>query len=57
MPSQQYLRQLSLVVADPAGQGLELGELRVVFEVRRGDTQTPNIAPPFPSPRDPVPQY
>lgn len=40
--SQQYLRQCSLVVANKAGQGLELGALRVVFEVRRGDTQTPN---------------
>jgi len=40
--SQQYLRQISLVVANAAGQGLELGALRVVFEVRRGDTQTPN---------------
>lgn len=38
----QYLRNLSLVVANPAGQGLELGALRCVFEVRRGDTQTPN---------------
>ena len=42
--SVQYLRQLSLVVASASGQGLELGSLRVVFEVRRGDTQTPNTA-------------
>lgn len=40
--SQQYLRQCSLIVANKAGQGLEFGNLRVVFEVRRGDTQTPN---------------
>lgn len=40
--SQQYLRKLSLIVADKSGKGLELGDLRVVFEVRRGDTQTPN---------------
>lgn len=40
--TQQYLRQLSLIVADPSGAGIELGALRVVFEVRRGDTQTPN---------------
>jgi len=40
--SQQYLRNCSLVVADPSGKGIELGALRVVFEVRRGDTQTPN---------------
>jgi len=38
----QYLRQFSLVVANQSGQGIELGALRVVFEVRRGDTQTPN---------------
>lgn len=40
--SQQYLRKCSLIVADPSGNGIELGALRVVFEVRRGDTQTPN---------------
>lgn len=40
--SLQYLRQCSLVVANQSGQGIELGNLRVVFEVRRGDTQTPN---------------
>ncbi len=40
--TQQYLRNLSLVVADPAGKGLELGALRCVFETHRGDTQSPN---------------
>lgn len=40
--TQQYLRNLSLVVADPAGKGIELGALRVTFEVRRGDLMTPN---------------
>ena len=38
----QYLRNLSLIVADPTGKGIELGELRVTFEVRRGDLMTPN---------------
>lgn len=42
--SEQYLRNLSLVVSDPSGQGLELGEFRVVFTVRRGDIETPNSA-------------
>lgn len=40
----QYLRNLSLVVANPSGAGIELGKLRVVFEVKRGDKQTPNSA-------------
>jgi hypothetical protein len=40
----QYLRKCSLIVADANGQGIELGALRVVFEVRRGDYQTPNTA-------------
>jgi hypothetical protein len=40
--TQQYLRNISLIVANPAGQGLELGSLRVTFEVHRGDIQTPN---------------
>lgn len=42
MMSEQYLRNLSLVVADKNGQGIELGAFRVVFETHRGDTQTPN---------------
>ena len=42
--TQQYLRQLSLIVADNTGKGLELGEFRVVFRVQRGDIQTPNTA-------------
>ena len=40
--SQQYLRNLSLIVANAAGKGLELGSLRVTFHVARGDRQTPN---------------
>jgi hypothetical protein len=42
MAAQQYLRNLSLVVASPSGAGIELGAFRVVFEVHRGDYQTPN---------------
>lgn len=40
--SLQYLRNVSLVVGSPSGQGLELGSLRIVFEVKRGDLETPN---------------
>lgn len=40
--SLQYLRNVSLIVADPAGQGVQLGALRCVFEVKRGDIETPN---------------
>lgn len=38
----QYLRNVSLVIANPAGAGIELGTLRIVFEIKRGDKQTPN---------------
>jgi hypothetical protein len=40
--TQQYLLNLSLIVANPAGKGIQLGDLRCVFEVHRGDTMTPN---------------
>jgi hypothetical protein len=40
--SQEYLRQVSLVVADAAGAGIELGAFRIVFTVRRGDFTSPN---------------
>lgn len=40
--SLQFGRHISLVIATPGGQGIELGKLRIVFEVKRGDKQTPN---------------
>jgi hypothetical protein len=40
----QYLRNVSLVIGKPSGDSIELGNLRVVFEVKRGDKQTPNSA-------------
>lgn len=39
----QYLRKLSLVVG-AGGTGLELGELRVVFQTHKADYETPNHA-------------
>jgi hypothetical protein len=42
MSSQQYLRQLSVVVAKADGEGLEFQDFRCVFQIRRGDYQTPN---------------
>lgn len=40
----QYDRRLSLFVANAAGDGLELGQLRVVFTVGKSDAQAPNWA-------------
>ncbi len=40
----QWLRDCSLVVSDQGGEGLELAALRVVFAVRKGDSETPNGA-------------
>ncbi len=42
--TQQYLRKISLIIGQDNGSALELAELRVVFDIRRGDTQTPNSA-------------
>ncbi len=39
-----YLRKCSLVVADAAGAGTELSELRTIFDVRAFDFQSPNTA-------------
>jgi len=44
MQGRQWLRDLSLVVADQSGQGLELSGLRIVFATHKGDTETPNSA-------------
>jgi len=38
----QYLRKVSLVVADQSGSGLDLSELRIKFVVKQWDIQTPN---------------
>ncbi|MCY0388232.1 hypothetical protein OVY01_13490 [Robbsia sp. Bb-Pol-6] len=38
----QWIRKLSLVAADQNGRGIDLGNFRVRFEVRRGDTESPN---------------
>jgi len=40
--AEKYNRTLSLVVADSAGNGIDLSALRVRFNVQRGDHQTPN---------------
>lgn len=40
----QWLRVCSLVVADKSGHGRDLGELRVTFKTKKGDTETPNSA-------------
>lgn len=39
--SQQYLRAASLIVADAAGNGLDLSTLRIEFSVTHASTQTP----------------
>src|SRR5580698_5091898 len=38
----QYLRNCSLIVSNSSGAGTELGSLRVLFEIHRGDYQSPN---------------
>lgn len=40
----QYRRKFSVLVGDGAGAALDLSELRVTFQIRRGDLQTPNSA-------------
>jgi len=40
----QWLRVCSLVVADDSGEGLDLGDLRIVFDISKGETETPNSA-------------
>jgi hypothetical protein len=38
----EYLKKISLVVANNAGAGIDLSNLRIKFEVTKGDVQTPN---------------
>lgn len=40
--TQQYGRQVSLVVGTKGGDGLDLSQMQIKFETHRGDYQTPN---------------
>lgn len=40
----QFGRKVSIIVGQDAGDALELSELRVVYDIKRGDLQTPNSA-------------
>ncbi|MFD1558675.1 phage protein [Paraburkholderia silviterrae] len=42
--SQQFGRKISLIIGQDAGAALDLSDLRIVFNVQRGDLQTPNSA-------------
>lgn len=44
MSQTQYLRKCNLIVADEAGKGLDLSELRIKFAIKKTDGQTPNTA-------------
>lgn len=44
MSIQQFDRRCSLIVADDAGNGLDLSALRIKFKVKKTDNQTPNKA-------------
>lgn len=43
-PTRLWRRTCSLIVDGAGGAGLDLGDLRVVFETRKGDAETPNHA-------------
>ena len=40
----QYIRRCNLVVSGVSGDGLDLSNLRIVFKIKKSDTQTPNTA-------------
>ncbi len=40
--TQQFGRKVSLIIGPDSGSAIDLSELRIVFSVKRGDTQTPN---------------
>lgn len=44
MSQTQYLRKINLIVADKNGDGLDLSQFRIVFDVKLSDSQTPNTA-------------
>lgn len=44
MATAQFGRKVSLLIGRQDGPAIDLSDLRIVFDIRRGDTQTPNSA-------------
>lgn len=44
MGTPQFGRKVSIIVGQDGGDALELSDLRVIYNIRRGDLQTPNSA-------------
>lgn len=42
--AQQWIRKISLVIEGSDGRGLELGQLRVTFDIRKDEAESPNTA-------------
>lgn len=44
MTQTQYLRKISLIISNESGDGLDLSHLRIVFDIKLSDSETPNTA-------------
>ncbi len=44
MAQLQYIRKIKLIVSTESGEGLDLSNLRIVFDIKQGDSQTPNAS-------------
>lgn len=44
MSTEQFLRKCTLIVSTASGEGLDLSNLHIKFNIKRSDTQTPNMA-------------
>lgn len=44
MNAEQWLRKCTLLVSERSGDGLDLSNMRIKFNIKRSDTQTPNMA-------------
>ena len=44
MGAKQFIRHCTLVVAGTSGEGLDLSQMRIGFDVKKTDAQTPNTA-------------
>ena len=42
--ARQYIRQVSLIVGDASGNGIDLSQMRIRFATKQFDLQTPNTA-------------
>ena len=44
MSQRQYLRKCNLIVSNAKGNGLDISDLKITFDIKKSDAENPNTA-------------